>query len=153
MAKPPPKPVTLRPLANSMPMSLLRAREAVMAEFRPMLNEHDLTEQQWRVLRVLMEHPEISVTELAREAVILPPSLSRILRGLTDRGLVRRKAERADQRRSRVMISAAGKKLFHKVAPSSASIYARLERRLGKRRLQELNKLLNAIEKDLLAPD
>lgn len=36
-------------------MVLLRAREVIMAHFRPMLARHDITERQWRVLRVLAE--------------------------------------------------------------------------------------------------
>ncbi len=142
--------VQLRPLAKSLPMSLLRAREALMAEFRPMLHEHKLTEQQWRVLRVLMENEEITVTALAREAVILPPSLSRILRGLVSKGLVKRRAQRADQRRAQVMIAAKGQRLFDAVAPHSSEIYEELEKRLGKRRLKELTDLLLEIENDLL---
>jgi len=34
-------------------MELLKAREAAMERFRPMLREHGLTEQQWRVIRAL----------------------------------------------------------------------------------------------------
>lgn len=116
-----------------------------------MLHEHALTEQQWRVLRVLMEQEEISVTALAREAVILPPSLSRILRGLVDKGLVKRRAQRADQRRALVMITTKGRKLFDSVAPSSLRIYAELEALLGKKRLEELTRLLVAVEDELVA--
>ena len=45
--------VDIRPFTESLPMALLQAREAAMRLFRPMLAEHDLTEQQWRVLRAL----------------------------------------------------------------------------------------------------
>ncbi|MEM1090379.1 MAG: homoprotocatechuate degradation operon regulator HpaR [Pseudomonadota bacterium] len=141
--------VHLRPLAQSLPMTLLRAREACMAEFRPMLHEHKLTEQQWRVLRVLMENDEITVTKLAREAVILPPSLSRILRGLISKGLVKKRAQRIDQRRAQVMMTAKGQRLYRAVAPHSSEIYRQLEKRLGKQRLEELNSMLQDIENDL----
>ncbi len=142
--------VKLRPLAMSLPMALLRAREAFMAEFRPMLHEHSLTEQQWRVLRVLMENAEITVTGLAREAVILPPSLSRILRGLVNKGLVKRRAQRIDQRRAQVQITPKGQRLFKAVAPHSSGIYAELEKRLGKKRLKDLAELLLEVETDLV---
>jgi len=45
--------VPMREFSRSLPMSLLRAREAVMRQFRPSLRRHDLTEQQWRILRAL----------------------------------------------------------------------------------------------------
>ncbi len=43
----------MREFSRSLPMSLLRAREAVMRQFRPSLRNHGLTEQQWRILRAL----------------------------------------------------------------------------------------------------
>src|SRR6185437_11881019 len=74
--------VPMREFSRSLPMSLLRAREAVMRQFRPSLRRHDLTEQQWRILRALAAIDAIEVTELARTAFLLGPSLSRILRDL-----------------------------------------------------------------------
>jgi len=38
----------LRDFQKNLPMALLKARESVMAHFRPILREHDITEQQWR---------------------------------------------------------------------------------------------------------
>ena len=58
--------VPMREFSRSLPMSLLRAREAVMRQFRPSLRHHGLTEQQWRILRALAAVETIEVTELAR---------------------------------------------------------------------------------------
>src|SRR5438552_16427900 len=77
----------MREFSRSLPMSLLRAREAVMRQFRPSLRNHGLTEQQWRILRALTAVDAIEVTELARVAFLLGPSLSRILRDLEERHL------------------------------------------------------------------
>src|ERR1700733_13067605 len=77
--------VPMRDFSRSLPMSLLRAREAVMRQFRPSLRDHGLTEQQWRILRALASVDRIEVTELARVAFLLGPSLSRILRDLEAR--------------------------------------------------------------------
>src|SRR2546430_5045145 len=77
----------MRDFSRSLPMSLLRAREAVMRQFRPSLRNHGLTEQQWRILRAFTAEDEIQVTELARVAFLLGPSLSRILRELESRHL------------------------------------------------------------------
>lgn len=68
--------VRLREFSRSLPMALLRAREAVMRHFRPSLRAFDVTEQQWRVLRALSAIPEIEVTELANATFLLAPSLS-----------------------------------------------------------------------------
>ena len=48
----------MRTFSQSLPMALLRAREAVMRRFRPGLRCHGVTEQQWRVLRALAEELE-----------------------------------------------------------------------------------------------
>src|ERR1043166_1624554 len=54
--------VPMRDFGRSLPMSLLRAREAVMRQFRPSLRSHGLTEQQWRILRALTAVETIEVT-------------------------------------------------------------------------------------------
>src|SRR5438132_9533047 len=109
----------IREFSRSLPMSLLRAREAVMRQFRPSLRNHGLTEQQWRILRALTAVDEIEVTELARVAFLLGPSLSRILRDLEARALIERKAAENDGRRGVVSISPNALKLIEAVAPNS----------------------------------
>ena len=64
---------------HSLPMMLLRAREAVMGRFRPMLRKFNLTEQQWRIIRALSEVEEQDASDLAEVSYILAPSLTRIL--------------------------------------------------------------------------
>src|SRR5436853_6290640 len=98
----------MREFSRSLPMSLLRAREAVMRQFRPSLRHHGLTEQQWRILRALTAVDAIEVTELARTAFLLGPSLSRILRDLEARDLIERRTPEADLRRGEVSISPKG---------------------------------------------
>jgi homoprotocatechuate degradation regulator HpaR len=141
--------VPMRDFSRSLPMSLLRAREAVMRQFRPSLREHGLTEQQWRILRALAAIEAAEVTELARTAFLLGPSLSRILRDLEARNLIERKTAKADQRRSMVWISEKGVKLMASVAPSSEAIYAEITRRFGARKLAELQEMLGELEQSL----
>ena len=139
----------MRDFSRSLPMSLLRAREAVMRQFRPSLRHHGLTEQQWRILRALAAVETIEATELARTAFLLGPSLSRILRDLEARQLIERRLANADQRRSVLSISARGLKLMEEVAPSSEAIYAAITRRYGARKLAELQDMLGVLERSL----
>src|ERR1035441_10229334 len=97
--------VPMRDFSLSLPMSLLRAREAVMRQFRPSLRNHALTEQQWRILRALASIDAIEVTELACVAFLLGPSLSRILRDLEARHLIERRGAKGDLRRGGVWVS------------------------------------------------
>ena len=145
--------VPMRDFSRSLPMSLLRAREAVMRQFRPALRQHGLTEQQWRILRALAAVETIEATELARTAFLLGPSLSRILRDLEARQLIERRLANADQRRSVLSISARGLKLMEEVAPSSEAIYAAITRRYGARKLAELQDMLGVLERSLSGMD
>src|ERR1700761_1711685 len=90
----------LPPVAQSLPVRLLRAREAVMIRIRPVLRGHGLTEQQWRGLCTVRDLEETEITVLAEQVFLLPPSLSRILRDLEGRGLILRRASVQDQRRA-----------------------------------------------------
>jgi homoprotocatechuate degradation regulator HpaR len=146
-----PRRAPMREFSRSLPMSLLRAREAVMRQFRPSLRNHGLTEQQWRILRALTAVDTIEVTELARVAFLLGPSLSRILRDLEARDLIERRTAKADLRRGEVSISSKGLKLIEAVAPTSEAIYAEITNRFGARKLGELQDMLGELERSLAA--
>src|SRR5258708_20884320 len=141
--------VPMRDFSRSLPMSLLRAREAVMRQFRPSLRHPALTGQQWRILRALAAVETIEVTELARVAFLLGPSLSRILRDLEARRLIERKTAKADLRRGVLPISEKGLRLMELIAPSSEAIYSAITRRYGARKLAELQDMLAALERSL----
>ncbi|MGD2168522.1 MAG: homoprotocatechuate degradation operon regulator HpaR [Gammaproteobacteria bacterium] len=123
-------------------MELLRAREAAMARFRPMLREHGLTEQQWRVIRILAEYPKTDASELSRRALLLAPSLSRIFQFLEREKLITRSADPEDQRRSIFSLSAKGRALYERVAPESEALYTQIEAAFGSDNLKELYGLL-----------
>ncbi len=141
--------IPMRDFSRSLPMSLLRAREAVMRQFRPSLRRHGLTEQQWRILRALTSVDAIEVTELARTAFLLGPSLSRILRDLEARQLIERRTAKDDLRRAVVSITPKGLKLIEQVAPTSEAIYAAITRCYGAQELAELQTMLGTLEESL----
>jgi homoprotocatechuate degradation regulator HpaR len=143
--------VPMRDFSRSLPMALLRARESVMRHFRPSLRAHGLTEQQWRILRALASTDDIEVTELARQAYLLGPSLSRILRDLETRRLIQRRVVKADLRRGMVSITASGLRLIEAVAPSSEAIYAEITQRYGAGKLADLQEALHRLELSLTA--
>ncbi len=124
---------------NSLPIALLRAREAVMAGFRPVLARHDVTEQQWRVLRILSEMGQaLDASNLASRASILPPSLTRILKVLAERKMISVIRDRGDGRRVLVTILEGGENLIREVAPESREIYTELESRYGREKVELL---------------
>jgi homoprotocatechuate degradation regulator HpaR len=134
--------LAMRPFGRSLPMQLLRAREALMQEFRPHLRKHGLSEQQWRVLRALAEAGSMEIHALGAMCQIHPASLSRMLPNLENEGRIERRPAAEDQRSTIVSITAAGKLLFQRMAKESEQIYASIERRIGPRELKQLYDLL-----------
>jgi homoprotocatechuate degradation regulator HpaR len=130
---------------RSLPILLLRAREATMARFRPMLARHGVTEQQWRVLRVLDEAGSLEPTELAVRASVLPPSLTRIVKSLLNRKLVTRRKVKDDGRRAVIAIAPAGRALIKELSPERRAIYREIERRFGREELRQLLDLLESL--------
>ncbi len=128
---------------HSLPMALLRAREAVMRQFRPMLEAHDVNEQQWRVLRVLAEVEQLDASEVAARANILAPSLTRMIRAMTERGLIQKGRDAGDARRVLLRIAPAGLAVIQQASPESRHIYHRIEADFGADRMRVLVKLLN----------
>ncbi len=130
---------------RNLPRLLLQAREAVMAHTRPSLRQHALSDQQWRVLRVLGEHGTVDTGRVAREAFILGPSLTGVLARMERDGLVQRERDAADQRRTVVKATARGRAMVKKLSGTIEAHYQSMEEVLGKRRLAELYTLLDAV--------
>lgn len=143
------QPGGLRRFDRSLPMNLLRAREAVMRTFTPALKAHGLTPQQWRVVRVLVEYGQLDITQLAERTFLLPPSLSRIIQNLEQRGIVRRHGIAGDQRRSAITITARGQRLFDKIAPLSEARYRHIAERFGPGKLELMYELLDELVEKL----
>ena len=130
---------------RNLPRLLLQARESVMAHARPSLREHGLSDQQWRVLRVLGEHGTVETGRVAREAFILGPSLTGVLTRMERDGLVRRERDPQDQRRTVVEATARGQKLVEKLSRTIEAHYEWMEKSLGKDKLAELYVLLDQV--------
>ncbi len=153
MATAPPKdPSTrlLRDLTHSLPMALLRTREAVVQRFRAVLSRHGLTEQQWRILRALDGREGLEVSLLAEQCRILLPSMTGILKRMESRGLIRRDANQADGRSTLVRLTEASQALVERIKPEVVEVYKGIESILGKRKLEQLYALLEELEAGLL---
>jgi homoprotocatechuate degradation regulator HpaR len=145
--------IPMRGFAHSLPMALLRAREAVMRRFRPALRAQGVTEQQWRIVRSLAHSGPMEVTALAEATFLLAPSLSRILPDLEKRGLINRRQLDSDLRRAVVSLGPKALKLIGAHAPDSESIYESIARSFGQERLDQLFRLLRELEEVMSAGD
>lgn len=126
-------------------MLLLRARESVMRYFRPSLKAHGLTEQQWRVIRVLNEHGEMETGRIAEESCILAPSLSGVLERMERSGLIVRHRLSTDQRKVYVDLTPHSKKLVRQISKGIEARYQQLEALLGQDDLLAVYGLLDKL--------
>ena len=136
---------------RNLPRLLLEAREAVMQHTRPSLRENGLSDQQWRVLRVLGEHADdsagVETGRVAREALLLGPSLTGVLTRMERDGLIARERCPQDARRTVIRATPAGLTLVGKLSTVIEAHYAWMEEELGKPQLARLYALLD----DLIA--
>jgi homoprotocatechuate degradation regulator HpaR len=145
------RPSAMRPFSRSLPMQLMRAREAVMRRFRPHLAAHGFSDQQWRIIRALADADHLEIGELAAQCQIHPASLSRMLPKLARAGYVSRRNHKQDQRRVIVSITPRGRTLFRSIAPESEEIYSAMEREFGAGKLRDLYRLLDELIETLPA--
>ena len=130
---------------RNLPRLLLQARESVLLHFRPNLRKSGLTDQQWRVLRVLAEHSSCDVATIAQEAYLLGPSLSGVLTRMERDGLVVRTVDTQDARKQVIRATPKAKRLAGKLAESIEAHYAGMEAALGGKKLTQLYALLDAV--------
>ncbi|MBT8765440.1 homoprotocatechuate degradation operon regulator HpaR [Pseudomonas boanensis] len=130
----------------SLTLTLLQAREAAMSFFRPLLNQHDLTEQQWRVIRLLRQHGELESYQLADLACILKPSMTGVLARLERDGMVVRRKAPQDQRRVLVNLTEKGQQCFVSMSEGMESNYQKIQEQFGEEKLKQLLDLLNELK-------
>jgi homoprotocatechuate degradation regulator HpaR len=136
----------MREPRQSLTLTLLQAREAAMSFFRPSLNQHGLTEQQWRVIRILNQRGELEVYQLAELACILKPSMTGVLARMEAAGLIHRRKAEQDQRRVVISLSEAGLASFEAMREGMEANYQSLQAQLGAEKLQTLLGLLDELK-------
>jgi len=132
--------------SRSLPIALTRAREKVMLPIRQMLAASGITEQQWRVLRVLYEQGPLDSTTLADQACLLMPSLTRIVQSMVNNGYVKRVDHEEDRRRHTIAIAQKGKMIIQQNIEEATAIAARFEASLGKQRFDALLDTLKKLD-------
>lgn len=113
--------------------------ERRMAEgIEPVMREHDLTPERWRVVAALAARPDQTMTELSRASVLPPASLTRHVDRLVTRGLVVRRPDPSDGRRVVATLTEAGLTLCDRVQASEHEVHDSLRSQLGDGRFDSL---------------
>ena len=130
-------------------MRLYRALDAVMPAFRQVFSEFGLTEQQWRVLRVLWERGSVPLSSLASATLIPAPSLVGVVDRLTRNGLVARERSTGDRRVVYIHATEQGQSLEASVRPRVDAVYAQLMDQIEPKVWRELNVSLDQLTESL----
>lgn len=133
------------PRHRNLPQLLLQAREVLMAQFRPILNENGLTEQQWRVLRALLLNGPLEPRQLCELCQISSPSITGVLVRMEEAGLVERERMEDDQRRLKVSVTARSRQLGRRMFPAIEARYGRIEEIVGADALGHVYDVLDAL--------
>ena len=131
----------MRGFESSLPIALLRARQATAHKFKPHTDAVGLTQPQWRVIRALAAGEPMDVATLAKRCVLMQPSVSRLLNGLQERGLIETVAG-PDARRRVLTLTAEGRRLFDRIAVISEAVYRDIEEVYGREELARLVEML-----------
>lgn len=140
--------MSISPRHRNLPQLLLQARETLMNQFRPILNENGVTEQQWRIVRALLMHGPLEPRQLCELCQISSPSIVGVLQRMEEAGLIERERMVDDQRRVSVSATARSRALGRRMIPAIEKRYAEVEQIVGVDTLNRAYEVLDA----LLAP-
>ena len=134
---------------DSLPMILNRTLDGVMPVYRELFAKYDLTDQQWRILRVLWASGKVTSVELSERTLLAPPSLVGIVDRLEKKGLVARLRSVQDRRVVHVTATAKGRALEKQVMPQVTKIHARIRGAVSQREWDAMARTLDKISKDM----
>lgn len=138
-------PGELPPFEESLAAIVLGAKESVIAPMRPKLRELDITEPQWRVMRVLQDRGATDATCLSDVGLLHGPSVTRILKDLEERKLVVRAPDPNDGRRTLVALTPQGRELVKLISRDVLRVMREYSERFGDNRLERLTNELRAL--------
>lgn len=136
---------------RSLAIACTRGREAVVSRFRTLLRRENLSEQQWRILRLLFDdavlsrEPQLTSVDIATRSCIHKVSVSRIIRSLEVRGLIGRTASLEDARASYVKLTSAGYSYMQPLVHEAAAIHHKIAEDLSFENYNLLLKLLRQL--------
>jgi DNA-binding MarR family transcriptional regulator len=88
-----------------------QANHALYKEFDAQVRAAGLSSIEWRVLATLHDGPPLTVSRLAREVLSKQPTVTKLVQRMHEQGWLAFEADPADQRRTLVSVTAAGRRL------------------------------------------
>ena len=132
---------------SSLPMLLNRSLDAIMPPYRDLFQEFGVTEQQWRVLRVLWEQKHLTSAQISNLTLLPSPSLVGILDRLEKKDLVKRLRSTRDRREINIKITNLGRELQSKVMPKVKLIQNQTKEKLSPTEWKQINNILKKLDR------
>ncbi len=104
-----------------------------------------LTIPEWRVMAVLGRFPGLTAGAVAERTAMDKVAVSRALARLQSAGYLRRRSDKTDRRRSLLQLSAAGDRLYRRIAPLAMEFENQLLDSLDERDRRHLDRLLTRL--------
>lgn len=114
---------------KSLPMMLNRTLNTVIPMCRKVFKEHNISEQQWRILRVLCEITDCTSVELSTRTLLPSPSLVGIVNRMSTKGLLTRQRSSKDRRIVHISLTDKGHEVQAAIMPQIDDIYKQLMNR------------------------
>jgi DNA-binding MarR family transcriptional regulator len=113
-----------RPLESNLSYRLSYLSFLMNRATYPALAAHGLSNQQWKVLSVLVQITPATAQEVTRWVTLDKSAVSRMVRSLLDQGLITRKLDAEDARNVHLFVTAKGNALYKRVAEQVGALQA-----------------------------
>ena len=121
---------------------LVQANHALYRDFDSHVRAAGLSSIEWRVLSTLQDAEPLAVSQLARQVLSKQPTVTKLVQRMAEQGWVSLLADPADQRRTLVAATPAGRRLVRPLLEKARAHESQLLRTLGASEQAALKKLL-----------
>jgi DNA-binding MarR family transcriptional regulator len=119
-----------------------QANHALYKDFDGHVRAAGLSSIEWRVLATLQDGAPLTVSQLALEVLSKQPTVTKLVQRMADQGWVALQADPADQRRTLVTATPAGKRLVRPLLEKARTHESEMLRNLAASEQAALKKLL-----------
>lgn len=122
-----------------------QANHALYKDFDAHVRAAGLSSIEWRVLATLHDGGPLTVSRLADEVLAKQPTVTKLVQRMSEQGWVVLQADAADQRRTLVVATAAGKRLVRPLVEKARAHEASMLSTLAGSEKAALKKLLSKL--------
>jgi DNA-binding MarR family transcriptional regulator len=122
-----------------------QANHALYKDFDAHVRAAGLSSIEWRVLATLHDSEPLTISQLAHEVLAKQPTVTKLVQRMAEQGWLRLAADAADQRRTLVSPTAAGRRLVSPLIQKARAHEAALLRQMPATEQAALKKLLGKL--------